>query len=149
MMKITISFLFLPVFLLLSDDASAQNTPAPAEAEAYIVNLKDGDIVNSPFKVVFGLSGMGVAPAGTEKENTGHHHLLINSLLEGEDLRQPIPKDAKHIHFGGGQTETILSLDPGKYSLQLILGDKNHYPHVPPILSQVVHVTVIADTDAD
>ncbi|HML07087.1 MAG TPA: DUF4399 domain-containing protein [Xanthobacteraceae bacterium] len=117
-------------------------TAAPPGASVYIINLKDGDTVSSPFKVQFGLTGMGVAPAGVEKPNTGHHHLIIDTTLSPEELKQPIAADAKHVHFGGGQTETMVTLPPGKHTLQLVLGDWSHVPFNPPIMSAVITVTV-------
>ena len=114
-------------------------TPSAAGAAVYIVSPANGEVVTSPVKVVFGLSGMGVAPAGTEKKNTGHHHLLVNGKkLPTMDSR--MGKEVKH--FGGGQTETTLELAPGKHTLQLILGDKDHVPHQPPVVSAVVTVVV-------
>lgn len=123
--------------------APAQSpTPSPAGATVYIINLKDGDTVTSPFKVQFGLTGMGVAPAGVEKPNTGHHHLIIDTTLAGDALKAPIPADAKHVHFGGGQTESMVTLPPGQHTLQLVLGDWSHVPHVPPVMSAPITVTV-------
>ena len=109
--------------------------------KVYFINLQNGDILKSPFLVQFGLSGKGVAPAGVEVANTGHHHLLIN--VDELDFKMPIPSSKQHIHFGMGQTETKLDLSPGKYKLQLVLGDKYHIPHNPPLVSEVVEVTVI------
>ncbi|MEJ6392477.1 DUF4399 domain-containing protein [Gymnodinialimonas sp. 2305UL16-5] len=126
----------------------AQDTPAPEGAEVYFVNLEDGATVTSPVTIVFGLSGMGVAPAGTEQEGTGHHHLFLNRapLGEGEEgaeeLLYGIPADDNHIHFGGGQTEVTLDLAPGEYTMQLVMGDLNHVPHVPPIASEYITVNV-------
>ena len=117
-------------------------TAAPPNAVVYFINLKDGDTVASPFKVQFGLSGMGVAPAGVEKANTGHHHLLIDATLSAEELKQPIASDAKHVHFGGGQTEATVTLPPGQHTLQLVLGDWTHIPFNPPIMSPVITITV-------
>jgi hypothetical protein len=117
-------------------------TPSPAGATVYFINIKDGDTVTSPFKVQFGLTGMGVAPAGVEKPNTGHHHLIIDTTLSPDELKAPIPADAKHLHFGGGQTEAMVTLPPGQHTLQLVLGDWSHVPHVPPVMSQVITVTV-------
>jgi hypothetical protein len=117
-------------------------TAAPPNAVVYFINLKDGDTVSSPFKVQFGLTGMGVAPAGVEKPNTGHHHLLIDTTLTGDELKQAIPADAKHMHFGGGQTETMLTLPPGQHTLQLVLADWSHIPFNPPLLSPVITLTV-------
>lgn len=121
--------------------ASAQ-TPSPAGAKVYFINLKDGEEVTNPFLVQFGLSGMGVAPAGVEKPNTGHHHLLIDTALTPEEMNGPIPSDSMHRHFGAGQTETTITLPPGKHTLQLVLGDWSHHPHVPPVMSQVITVIV-------
>ncbi|MDJ0946497.1 MAG: DUF4399 domain-containing protein [Kiloniellales bacterium] len=134
--------------ILTTGNAFGGETPSAPGAEVYFVNLKDGDRVESPVKVVFGLSGMGVAPAGTEKENTGHHHLFINRppFGQGEDgadeLEANIPADENHVHFGGGQTEVTLDLPPGTHSLQLVLADKDHIPHDPPVVSEVITVTV-------
>lgn len=133
---------------LSSNTGLAGDTPAPDGAEVYFVNLEDGSTVSSPVTVVFGLSGMGVASAGTEKENTGHHHLLINRppLGEGpdgaEELGYGLPADENHVHFGGGQTEVSLDLAPGQHTLQLVLGDMNHVPHDPPVVSDVITITV-------
>jgi hypothetical protein len=121
--------------------ASAQ-TPSPAGATVYIINLKDGDTVTSPFKVEFGLTGMGVAPAGVEKPNTGHHHLIIDAQLSADEMKAPIVSDAKHVHYGGGQTEAMVTLPPGKHTLQLVLGDWSHVPLVPPVMSTPITVTV-------
>ena len=117
-------------------------TPSPSGARVYFINLKDGQEVTSPFLVQFGLSGMGVAPAGVEKPNTGHHHLLIDTSLSGDALKQPIPMDDTHRHYGNGQTEAMITLPPGKHSLQLVLGDWSHIPHAPPVMSDVITVTV-------
>jgi hypothetical protein len=125
----------------LSATALAE-TPSPQGAAAYFINLKDGDTVTSPFKVQFGLTGMGVAPAGSQNPNTGHHHLLVDTQLSPEQMKQPIPLDAQHRHFGGGQTEVVLTLPPGQHTLQLVLGDGAHTPHEPPVVSPVLHVTV-------
>ncbi len=115
----------------------------PAGAKDYFINLKDGDTVSSPFLVQFGLSGMGVAPAGVEKPNTGHHHLLIDAApLTEEQMKEPLPVDDSHKHFGGGQTETMVTLPEGKHTLQLLLGDWTHIPHVPPVMSEPITITV-------
>ncbi len=134
--------------LLAAGPAIAGDTPAPEGASVYFANLEDGATVSSPVTVVFGLSGMGVAPAGTEKENTGHHHLLLNRppLGEGEygaeELELSLPADDNHKHFGGGQTEVTLDLPAGQHTLQLVLGDALHVPHDPPVVSDVITITV-------
>jgi len=121
----------------------AGETPAPEGAKVYFINLKDGDTVANPVMIQFGLSGMGVAPAGVEdKKNTGHHHLLVDTALEGEALNEPIPSDDRHRHFGGGQTETSIELPAGSHTLQLVLGDWSHIPHNPPVMSEKITITV-------
>ena len=112
-----------------------------ANPKVYFINLEDGDRVESPFLIQFGLSDMGIAPAGTDRANTGHHHLLIN--VNDIDLSKPIPSSSNHNHFGGGQTESLVDLMPGDYSIQLVLGDMTHTPHNPPIISQRINITVI------
>jgi len=122
--------------------AAVAQTPSPTGASVYFINLKDGDTVTSPFKVQFGLTGMGIAPAGVEKEKTGHHHLLIDTTLSAEEMKGAIPADPQHVHFGGGQTETTVTLPPGQHTLQLVLGDWSHIPHDPAVMSPVITVTV-------
>lgn len=134
--------------ILLSSQAFAGDTPSPEGAKVYFINLSDGDSVEAPFVVNFGLSGMGVAPAGTEKENTGHHHIFINRppLGEGAEdaelMENGVPTDDNHRHFGGGQTEVTLDLPAGTHTLQLVLGDEFHVPHNPPVVSEVITITV-------
>jgi hypothetical protein len=117
-----------------------ERTPSPAGAEVYIISPKDGAIVHSPVLVQFGLKGMGIAPAGVKYDNTGHHHLLIDT--EPADLSVPLPATDKNVHFGKGQTETTLNLSPGKHTLQLLFADANHIPHSPPLLSKKITITV-------
>ncbi len=128
--------------LAMSTVATAGETPSPAGAKVYFVNVKDGATLKNPVTIQFGLKGMGVAPAGTEKAKTGHHHLIINEKIEGEELNEGIPSDEQHRHFGGGQTEITVDLPAGKHTLQLVLGDQNHIPHNPPVMSQRISVTV-------
>ena len=134
--------------ILLSSQAFAGETPSPEGAKVYFINLSDGDSVEAPFVVNFGLSGMGVAPAGTEKENTGHHHIFINRppLGEGAEdaelMENGVPTDDNHRHFGGGQTEVTFDLPAGTHTLQLVLGDEFHVPHNPPVVSEVITITV-------
>tara|TARA_B100002019_G_scaffold220345_1_gene193062 strand:+ start:106 stop:516 length:411 start_codon:yes stop_codon:yes gene_type:complete len=130
--KIMKSILFLISFLITSS--------VFAEARVYFINLEDGDEVESPFLIQFGLSEMGIAPAGIDRENTGHHHLLIN--VKDLDFSKPIPASKNHIHFGGGQTESLVELPPGDYRLQLVLGDMTHTPHTPPVVSKQINITV-------
>ncbi|MEM1422101.1 MAG: DUF4399 domain-containing protein [Pseudomonadota bacterium] len=122
--------------------AFAGETPAPEGAEVYFINVKDGDTLSNPVTIQFGLKGMGVAPAGTERDDTGHHHLVINEAIEGEELNEPIPSDEQHLHFGGGQTELTVDLPAGEHTLQLVLGDWSHIPHNPPVMSERITVTV-------
>jgi hypothetical protein len=112
----------------------------PAGASLYFISPVHGQEVTSPVTVRFGLHGMGVAPAGVEFPDSGHHHLLIDVDLP--PLDQPIPNDEKHRHFGGGQTEVTLALPPGSHTLQLLLADHRHIPHDPPVLSERITITV-------
>ena len=111
-----------------------------SEESVYFINIKDGDIVESPVFIQFGLSGKGVAPAGIAKENTGHHHLLIN--VDDLDLSKSIPSSKNHLHFGGGQTETTINLPSGEHELQLVLGDMYHIPHSKPLISEKITIIV-------
>lgn len=122
--------------------ASAEGT-WPAGAKVYIIAPKSGDTITGPVKVVMGLAGLGVAPAGVDKPNTGHHHILVDEKApSGAELDAPMPATDHLRHFGGGQTETTLTLPAGTHTLQLIVGDQNHIPHNPPLVSDVVTVTV-------
>ena len=140
----SLASLALSALLLAAASAAGADemprTPAPPGATVYIIAPASGATVSSPVTVRFGLTGMGVAPAGVANAKTGHHHLIIDSPTP--DLSLAVPKDAKRIHFGGGQTETTVELTPGKHTLQLVLGDANHIPHQPPIVSQVIEITV-------
>jgi len=122
----------------LSADSMPRSN-APEGARVYIISPKDGETVASEFLVKFGLQGMGVAPAGTDMKNTGHHHLLID-VENLPDLDKPMGKDV--MHFGGGQTEKLIKLEPGKHTLQLVLGNYLHIPHNPPVVSDKITVHV-------
>lgn len=121
---------------------AADRTPAPKDANAYIISPHPGETVESPVTVRFGLDGMGVAPSGVKKKKTGHHHLLVDTKLTHAMLNAPLPSDDHHIHFGGGQTQTTLDLPPGEHTLQLVLGDWQHIPHDPPVTSKQITITV-------
>lgn len=131
------------VALLLVASVQAQQvgkSSAPDNAAVYIASPANGSVVPTTFTVIFGLSGMGVAPAGTERDNTGHHHLLVDGA------RLPNLNSALGdavTHFGGGQTQTRITLSPGEHTLQLILGDFLHVPHEPPLVSEVISITVV------
>ena len=116
-------------------------TPSPDGAVVYIISPAHGETVSSPFKIRFGLKDMGVAPAGVDRENTGHHHLLIDRV-KLPALDKPLPADELLRHFGGGQTEAMIELSPGTHTLQLMLGDKDHIPHVPPVVSERIMIKV-------
>ena len=127
--------------------ATAQAASA-ADPQVYFVNLEDGATVSGPVTVIFGLRGKGVAPAGVEKEGTGHHHILLNRAAWGQGAEDAeiaengIPSDDNHLHFGGGQTETVLELPAGEHSLQLLLGDHFHVPHADAVVSERITITV-------
>jgi hypothetical protein len=120
---------------------AADRTPSAPGAEVYIVSPKDGAKIKGPVTVVFGLKGMGIAPAGIKFDNTGHHHLLVD-VDAPVDLSLPLPADEHNVHFGKGQTETTLTLAPGKHTLQLLFADYLHTPHVPALISKKVTITV-------
>lgn len=126
---------------LASADTAQTNTTAPEGAAVYFIAPEDGATVAGTFTVKFGLTGMGVAPAGTAIESTGHHHLLIDTDRL-PDLSQPLPATDTVRHFGKGQTETQISLPPGKHTLQLVLGNQVHIPHNPPVISEKITIKV-------
>lgn len=134
----------LPLLTQSQESAPAMpRTPAPDGALTYFLSPANGATVTSPVTIRFGLRGMGVAPAGVTAPNTGHHHLLVDvDTLPPDNL--PIPNDANHRHFGLGQTETELTLEPGQHTLQLVLGDHLHIPHQPPVRSERITITVAA-----
>jgi len=122
--------------------AFAQRTPAPKDAEVYIIWPQNGAVISGgKLWLRMGLRGMGVAPKGVEREGTGHHHVLIDVDLP-QDMSKEIPSDRNHLHFGAGETEARLELPPGKHTLQLLLGDHNHVPHDPPVHSRKISITV-------
>lgn len=136
----------LPLLAMLPALVIAQGlerTAAPEDAKLYFVSPQDGETVSSPVTVRFGLEGMGVAPAGVEHERTGHHHLLIDV---GKDsmppMDMPLPTTDHVVHFGGGQTETEIELEPGEHTLQLLLGDHRHVPHEPAVMSEKIKIKV-------
>tara|TARA_B110000503_G_C7148484_1_gene414041 strand:- start:857 stop:1339 length:483 start_codon:yes stop_codon:yes gene_type:complete len=127
------------------DHGGMPRSSAPGNARVYFIQPSDGQVLTSgTVKVVFGLEGMGVAPAGTDLANTGHHHLLID-LDQLPDMNAPLPASDQVIHFGKAQTETQLTLAPGVHRLQLLLGNYAHVPHNPPVLSEVIEIEVIAE----
>ena len=133
--------LIILLLALCAFSASAQErTPAPENAELYFISPVDGATVSNPVIVRFGLRNMGVAPAGIKYDNSGHHHLLVDTALPA--LEFPIINDGNHLHFGGGQTETALELSPGEHTLQLLLGDFAHIPHDPAVMSERITITV-------
>ena len=126
---------------VLGGPVVAQQRSMPENAKVYILWPSDGATVRGPFWVRMGLSGAGIAPAGVEFPNTGHHHILVDAPLP--PLDEPIPSDRNHLHFGLGQTEARLDLPPGKHTLQLMLGDESHVPHKPALYSKPITVTVL------
>lgn len=120
---------------------AADRRPAPEGAVAYIIWPRDGAVIpGGKFWLRMGLSGAGIAPAGIDRPHTGHHHLIIDAELPALD--EPIPNDKNHLHFGAGQTEVHIELPPGRHTLQLLLGDADHVPHDPPVMSKKITITV-------
>lgn len=137
------SILIIALFATAATAQDLQRTPAPENASVYIISPAAGETVTSPVTVKFGLSEMGVAPAGVEQQNTGHHHLLIDIDDDSmPPLDRPLPATDQVRHSGGGQTEVTLELEPGRHSLQLLLGDHIHLPHQPPVMSERITITV-------
>ena len=140
-MKKAILFTLLLCWMSAST-ANPLISDAPEGAQVYFISPADSDVISSPVNIKFGLKGMGVAPAGTQREHTGHHHLLINLDVETLNMQQPLPATEQIIHFGGGQTEAEIELPVGQHSLQLLLGNYAHVPHNKPVLSETIHITV-------
>lgn len=122
--------------------ADGHRNPAPEGAKAHIISPADGATLSNPVTILFGLEGMGVAPAGAEFDNTGHHHLLINTDPDSLDLDSGLPATDQVVHFGGGQTQVTKDLPAGTHTLQLLLGDWTHVPHDPRVMSDVITITV-------
>ncbi len=139
-LSLTIFALFCLMTSALANDLVSKS---PADAKLYFIEPIDGVTVSETFKVKFGLSGMGVAPAGTNIENTGHHHILID-VDKLPDLTRPLPATDQIRHFGGGQTETELTLAPGEHTLQILLGNYAHVPHDKPVMSKRITITVMS-----
>ena len=130
------------LFSLTVVAAEMPRSPAAEGARLYFITPQDGDTVPATFTVRFGLDGMGVAPAGVDHPNTGHHHLLIDVTGDEIPLDRPLPATERFVHFGGGQTETQVTLEPGQHTLTLLLGNHLHIPHDPPVMSETITVTV-------
>jgi hypothetical protein len=128
--------------LLAAFAAAADHTAAPAEAAVYFISPRNGETVHGPVTVRFGLKGMGVAPAGIKFDNTGHHHLLVDTDISELNLDAPLPATDKILHFGKGQTETTLTLAPGKHTLELVFADYLHTAFDPPVHSKKITITV-------
>jgi hypothetical protein len=129
------------IVLVASVSWAQERMSVPSGAEVYIISPGDGAIVKNPITVQFGLKGMVIAPAGKKIEHAGHHHLLVDTDAPA-DASAPLPATDKILHFGNGQTETTLTLSPGKHTLQLLLGDQNHTPHSSPVISKKITITV-------
>lgn len=131
----------VPSLAASAAEPAIPRTPRPEAAQVYFISPADGAKLKSPVIVRFGLREMGVAPAGVPTEKTGHHHLIVDAPIPPAGL--PIPKDDRHLHFGGGQTEVSLPLPAGRHTLQLLLGDHNHVPHDPPVVSERITIEVV------
>lgn len=138
--------LTLAALLLLPAVCAAQGlerTSAPGDARVYFITPAAGETVQSPVTVRFGLKGMGVAPAGIEQDKTGHHHLLVDvDETNMPPMDMPLPTTDHVVHFGGGQTQVEIDLEPGQHTLQLLLGDHRHVPHDPAVMSDKITITV-------
>jgi hypothetical protein len=131
---------YLFIFLLSFSMHAIELSPSVDNASVYFISPSDEESISGKVTVRFGLENFGVAPAGTQILNTGHHHLIIDADLP--PLNLPIPADKNHVHFGKGQTEVELELTKGEHTLQLLLGDFRHIPHNPPIYSEKIQITI-------
>ena len=134
--------LALGVCLVAATALAADRMAAPAGAEVYFIAPQNGAKLHSPVTIKFGLKGMGIAPAGIKFDNTGHHHLLVDTDVSELNLDAPMPATDKIVHFGKGQTETTLTLTPGKHPLQLVFADYLHQSFDPPLTSKKITITV-------
>lgn len=141
-MKLIVSTCLATIALSGMALADGHRSPAPDGARSYIISPADGATVSNPVTIVFGLEGMGVAPAGHEQENTGHHHLLINTTIDDVSLEETLPATDQIVHFGGGQTQVTKDLPAGTHTLRILLGDYAHVPHDPPVVSEPITITV-------
>jgi hypothetical protein len=140
-MKKLSGYMCFAVMMLLGSPSYAQ-TPAPSDAELYLISPRDGAKLRSPITVRFGLKNIGVTHAGDTAPNMGHHHLLID-VTDPINPNEPLPANKKYLHFGAGQTETKLELPPGNHTLQLVLGDANHKPFKPVVSSKIIRIRVL------
>ena len=131
---------FVLVCMASAVSAQVPKTKSVEGTTVYIISPKNGDTVGQTFTVQFGLKGMGIAPAGVQFANTGHHHLLID--VAQPDVNAALPVTDNIRHFGGGQTEAEIKLPPGKHTLQLVFADYLHIPHDKPIVSEKITITV-------
>jgi hypothetical protein len=157
-MNARITLCFLTGFFLLpawaeesqpQDSAPTANStrrPSPPGAGVEIVNIKDRAVVPSTFLVQFSVTGMDIAPAGTDIPNTGHHHLLID-VEALPDANLSLPKNEHIHHYGGGQSEAEITLGPGRHTLQLVFADYAHVPHDPVVKS--VPITIVVSEDQE
>ena len=128
--------------LLAAFALAADRLAPPAGAEVYFIAPQNGAKLHSPVTIKFGLKGMGIAPAGIKFDNTGHHHLLVDTDFSELKLDAPMPATDKIVHFGKGQTETTLTLAPGKHTLQLVFAGYLHQSFDPPLHSKKITITV-------
>lgn len=120
--------------------AALDRTPSPDGARVFFITPADGAVVSNPVVIDFGIEGMSVTKAGDDQPDSGHHHLLIDAELP--DLTLPIPASANYVHFGDGRTSTEITLEPGRHTLRMLLGDHLHVPHDPPVFSGLITITV-------
>ena len=142
MKKLNTVIAILAIISFIPVQANELISKSPEGARVYFINLQDGQAVGETFKIQFGLENMGVAPAGINMENTGHHHLLVNADIATIDFTTTLPATEQIRHFGKGQTETMLTLPKGRHTLQLLLGNYLHIPHDKPVISEEITITV-------
>ena len=129
------------LFLILLGACSYNGHQTIVEQKVFFINPSDGDVVTSPVAIKFGVTGMEIVPAGIDRPESGHHHLLVN-VDELPNMKMPIPADINHLHVGKGQTEPTIELPKGKHTLQLLLGNYLHVPHSTPLISKKIEIIV-------
>jgi Domain of unknown function (DUF4399) len=134
-------FTWLMLSAILASPAFSQGKLPPEDASLYFIWPQDGAVIKGAFWCRFGLRGMGVTHAGDDFPNSGHHHLFID-INDPVDPNEAIPQDKNHLHFGTGQTEARIELPPGRHTLQLVLGDAQHFPFKPPVVSKKITILV-------
>jgi len=121
------------------EKAITEKVEESIENGVYFVTPKNGEVVKNPVKLVFGVNGMEVEPAGVAAEGKGHHHVAIDGTFVEKGV--VVPADSMSIHYGKGQLETELTLTPGKHTLTMQFADGFHQSY-GEAWSKTIEITV-------